>query len=184
MSEVSLLWPVWKLTAKKGRVRRFGEVKADFTLHKRDFPENALLYINQAYLSAKDGDLVIYCDYVVIAQLLILKNPPEDFDPENRNYIRLYSPSYNREQRKFMEVIECLAYIMLRGDEDETFFTYGYDPEKSSILYCYSKQLMPNVFKGTAFNGHHLQNVAEAKETCSKIFFYLPSVTDRKEKIN
>ena len=43
---------------------------------------------------------------------------------------------------------------------------------------------MPNSFKGTALNGHHLLNVAEAKEICSKILFYLLSVVDRKEKIN
>ena len=162
----------------------FGEVKANFTLHKRDFPENALIYINQAYLSVKDGEPIIYCDYIVVGQLLILKNPPEEIDPDNKNYIKLYLPAYNREQGKFWGVKECLAYIMLRGDEDESFFMYGYDSKKSSILYCYSKQLMPNVFKGTSFNSHHLHNVAEAKEDFSKTFFYLPSVTDRKEKIN
>ena len=43
---------------------------------------------------------------------------------------------------------------------------------------------MPNVFKGTAFNTHKLQNIAEAKEGMSDIFFYLPSITDRKESVN
>ena len=31
----------------------FGELKADFSIHKKDFPENALIYINQAYLRSK-----------------------------------------------------------------------------------------------------------------------------------
>ena len=44
--------------------------------------------------------------------------------------------------------------------------------------------MMPNVFKGTAFNWHHLLNVAERKSALSNIFFYLPSITDRKEEIN
>ena len=43
---------------------------------------------------------------------------------------------------------------------------------------------MPNVFKGTAFNTHKLQNIAEAKEGMSDIFFYLSSITDRKESVN
>ena len=120
----------------------------------------------------------------MIGQLLILKNPPEDIDPNDVNYLKLYSPSYDREQGKFLVVKECLAYIMLRGYEDETFFTYVFDPKKSSLLYCYAKQLMPNIFQGTAFNGHNLLNVAEAKEICSKVLFYLPSIVDRKEKIN
>ena len=43
---------------------------------------------------------------------------------------------------------------------------------------------MPNVFKGTAFNCHNLLNLAEAKNTMSNLFFYLPSITDRKESVN
>ena len=73
---------------------------------------------------------------------------------------------------------------MLRNDEHETFFTYGYSAEHANILFCYSKQCMPNVFKATAFNTRKLQNIAEAKEGRSDIFFYLPSITDRKESIN
>ena len=148
----------------------FGELKADFNLHKRDFPENCLLYINQAYISSKDGEPIVYCDYVVIGQLLILRNP-ENTEPENNNYLKLYSPSYNRDHGKFLGVKECLAYIMIRGYDDESFYTYGFDSKKSSLLYCYSKQLMPNIFKGTAFNCHNLLNVAESKDTLSKIFF-------------
>ena len=53
-----------------------------------------------------------------------------------------------------------------------------------SILYCYSRQLMPNIFKGTAFNCHNLLSVAEGKPTLSNLFFFLPSITDRKEEIN
>ena len=162
----------------------FGELKADFTLHKKDFPENCLIYLNQAYVSSKDSEAAIYCDYVVLGQLLTLKNPPENNELENSSYLKLYSPSYDRDQGRFLGIKECVAYIMIRGYEDECFYTYGFDPKKSSLLYCYSKQLMPNVFKGTAFNCHDLLNVAESKTTLSNIFFYLPSITDRKEGIN
>ena len=73
---------------------------------------------------------------------------------------------------------------MVRNEEQETFFTYGYDAEHASILYCYSRQCMSNFFRGTAFNTHKLQNVSEVKEGMSDIFFYLPSITDRKESVN
>ena len=109
----------------------FGELKTDFVLHKKDFPENALLYLNQAYISSKDGDPVIYCDYVVLGQLLILKNPGNE--PNCSSYVNLYSPSYDREQGKFLVVKETLAYIMIRGYEDETFYT----PSRSFFLLAF-----------------------------------------------
>ena len=165
----------------------FGELKADFSIHKKDFPENALVYINQAYLSTKDGEPIVYCDYSMIGQLIPMKNTPEGFDfdlESNRNYVKMYSPDYDHQTGKFGGMKENIAYIMLRNEEHETFFTYGYNAEYASILFCYSKQCMPNVFKGTAFNTHKLQNIAEAKEGRSDIFFYLPSITDRKESVN
>ena len=165
----------------------FGELKADFSIHKKDFPENALIYINQAYLSSKHGEPVVYCDYAIAGQLITLKSSPEDLDSAvsgDRSLVKIYAPDYDHKSGKFLGVKESLAYIMLRKEEQETFFTYGFSAEYASILYCYSRQSMPNVFKGTAFNTHKLQNYAEAKAGMSNIFFYLPSITDRKEDIN
>ena len=73
---------------------------------------------------------------------------------------------------------------MLRNEEQETFFSYDFSAEHASILHCYSRQSMSNVFKGAAFNKHKLQNYAESKARMSDIFFYLPSISDRKEEIN
>ena len=55
----------------------FGELKSDFVLHKQDFPENCLIYCNQAYVSSKDGEAIIYCDYIILGQLLIMRNLPQ-----------------------------------------------------------------------------------------------------------
>ena len=159
----------------------FGELKSDFVLHKQDFPENCLIYCNQAYVSSKDGEAIIYCDYIILGQLLIMRNPPPE---ESDKLLALYSPLYDGEQGRFLGLKECKAYVMIRGSKDECFYTYGFDPKKSNLLYCHSKQLMPNVFKGTAFNCHNLLNLAEAKNTMSNLFFYLPSITDRKESVN
>ena len=55
---------------------------------------------------------------------------------------------------------------------------------RNLAFYSYSRQLMPNIFKGTAFNCHNLLSVAESKPALSNVFFFLPSITDRKEEIN
>ena len=146
-----------------------------------------LIYINQAYLSSKDGEPVVYCDYAIVGQLITLKSSPDDLDSavrNNRSLVKMYAPDYDHKSGKFLGVKESLAYIMLRNEEQETFFTYGFSAEHASILYCYGRQSMPNVFKVTAFNTHKLQNYAEPKARMSDILFYLTSITDRKEDIN
>ena len=47
------------------------------------------------------------------------------------------------------------------------------------------KQPLPNIFQGTAFK-KHVSFLIDCKgsESLSKMFFFLPSTTDRKEKIN
>ena len=144
----------------------FGELKADFSIYKKDFPENALIYINQAYLSSKDGEPVVYCDYAIVGQLITLKSSPDDLDSavrDDRSLVKMYAPDYDHESGKFLGVKESLAYIMIRNEEQETFFTYGFSAEHGSILYCYSRQSMPNVFKVTVFNTHKLHNYAESR---------------------
>ena len=96
----------------------------------------------------------------------------------------MYASDYDHKSGKFLGVKESLAYIMIRNEEQETFFTYGFSAEHASILYCYSRQSMATVFKGTAFNTHKLQNYTESNARMSDIFFYLPSISGRKEDIN
>ena len=85
---------------------------------------------------------------------------------------------------QFLGVKETMGYIMIRNKPEETFLTYGCSAEDSGILFCFSKQPMPNILRGTAFNSHKLQTFAENKAKRSDLFFYLPSITDRKESIN
>ena len=47
------------------------------------------------------------------------------------------------------------------------------------------KQPLPNIFQGTAFKKHALFLIeSKGTECSSKLLFFLPSTTDRKEKIN
>ena len=130
----------------------FRNISSDINIHKKYFPENALCYINQAYLSTKDGEIIIYYQYVILGQVVPLRNPPEALDEyisTGDHLVKMYVPMYDNKDGKFLGVKETAGYVILRGDWDETFWTYGFDEEKSSVLYCYSKQPMPNLFKGT-----------------------------------
>ena len=43
-----------------------GDVSSDFNIHKKDFPENTLAYINQGSLTTYKSERLIYTDYVII----------------------------------------------------------------------------------------------------------------------
>ena len=74
----------------------------------------------------------------------------------------------------------------MRGDQHEIFFSYGYENSKSQILYSYSKNQIPDAFVSTDFrrNFSEVVNERKEKEDSSSLFFFLPSITDRKEEIN
>ena len=94
-------------------------------------------------------------------------------------------PLYNVDRGGLKGLQDSLAYIMVRGDENETFLSYGYDEDKSDILYSTFKQMLLNIFLGTSFKKHHSMLLDERSvQEYSTLFFYLPSTTDRKENIN
>ena len=87
---------------------------------------------------------------------------------------------------EFQGVTEQLAYIVLRGDKEEVFFSYGFDSSKSKFLYYYSKNKIADSFFSAAFKKHYseIRNEKRDNEDSSSLFFFLPSITDRKESIN
>ena len=74
----------------------------------------------------------------------------------------------------------------MRGDTNEIFFSYGYDSSKTKVLYSFSKHQIPDAFVSTSFKKHfnEIMNEKRGNENSSSIFFYLPSITDRKKGIN
>ena len=72
------------------------------------------------------------------------------------------------------------------GDDRELFLSYGFDTDKASVLYSSSKQKIPDTFISTSFEKHYseIMNERREKEDFSTLFYYLPSITDRKEEIN
>ena len=70
---------------------------------------------------------------------------------------------YDGATGQFLGVKEGIGYIMIRNEEEETFLSYGYSSEHWNVLYCHSKQPISNIFRGTSFNTHKLQNHLENK---------------------
>ena len=55
--------------------------KNDFNIEKKDFPENALCYINQGHLSTVENDkLAIYNHNFILGQLIVAANQPKNID--------------------------------------------------------------------------------------------------------
>ena len=166
----------------------FKEVKPEMNIEKANIPENTLLYINQGFISTvKSGELAMYVHNFIIGQLIVAANQPENINEYSckDNEVKLLSCVYDLESGTFKGLRLMLAYIVLRGDNDEVFFSYGYSKTKSSVLYSYAKQQIPDTFIATSFKKHFQEVVNEKKdETYSKMFYYLPSISDRKEEIN
>ena len=165
----------------------FVEQKIDLTIPKVNFPENTLCYVNQGTVSQiKEGN-AIYLEYVILSQIMPLANidPAIDLDSYEfkKNECLLYVPCYNKETGLFQGVKKTIGYITLRGDKDEVFFSYGYDEDKSKVLYCSFKQTMPNIFNATAFKKHHqfLLDEKSNEKDSSSLYLFLPSTVDRKE---
>lgn len=74
----------------------------------------------------------------------------------------------------------------MSGDSEEAFFSYGYNKEKSTLLYSFGEERILNVITSTAFK-KHLNEILHERRTSkefSALFYYLPFITDRKEHIN
>ena len=167
----------------------FKEQRIDLTIPKANFPENTLCYVNQGSVSqVKDGE-AIYLEYVILGQIMAVANPDPSTDLDDyqfkENECLLYVPLYNKETGLFRGLGKRLGYITLRGDKNETFFSYGYDSEKSKMLYCSMKQQIPNIFQCTCFKKHHqyLLNEKATDKLASSLFLFLPLTLDRKESI-
>ena len=165
----------------------FKDVRAELNLEKVNIPENCLLYVNQGFLSTvKSGEIAMYLNNFVIGQLIIAANQPKNIDTYvcSENEVKLLSCVYEIESGQFKGIREQVAFIVLRGDEDETFLSYGFDKVKSKLLYSFSKQQIPNAFVSVAFKKHFEQIMSDDRDEASSLFYFLPSVSDRKEEIN
>ena len=166
----------------------FGDVKAELNLEKVNIPENCLLYVNQGFLSTvKSGEIAMYLHNFIIGQLIIAANQPKDVASYSclKNEVKLLSCVYDLESGDFKGIREQIAFIVLRGDNNETFLSYGFNKTKSKVVYSFAKQQIPDAFVSVAFKKHFQEIINEKEnEIKSSLFYFLPSVSDRKEVIN
>ena len=166
----------------------FKDVRADLNLEKVNIPENCLFYCNQGFLSTvKSGEIAMYLHNFIIGQLIIAANQPKDITTYicSKNEVKLLSCVYEIESGQFKGIREQVAFIVLRGDADETFLSYGFDKIKSKLLYSFSKRQIPNAFVSVAFKKHFEQIMSDDnRKESSSLFYFLLSVSDRKEDIN
>ena len=166
----------------------FKDIRPELNLEKVNMPENTLYYVNQAFLSTvKNSEIAMSIQNFIMGQLIFAANQPKDISEYvcQANEVKLLSCVYDLETGDFKGIRLMLAYIVLRGDQEEIFFSYGYDKNKSKILYSYSKQQIPDAFISTAFKKHFNEIMNEKRdENSSTLFYFLPSISDRKEAIN
>ena len=168
----------------------FEDVEAQLNLQKVNIPENCLVYVNQGFLSTvKSGELALYLHNFVIGQIIVAANQPEDITAYicSKNEVKLLTCVYDLESGDFRGIREQIAFIVLRGDADEIFLSYGYNKTKSTAVYSYSKEQIPNAFVSVAFKKHFDEIVNESSsktDVRSSLFYFLPSISERKESVN
>ena len=118
----------------------FGDQRAELTILKANFPENTLVFINHGTVSlVKGGNEAFYLNFDVVGQIMHSANvnPKFDFDKYEykANEVILYVPVYNTTTGLYGRLKKKLAYITLRCDPKEKFWSYGFSKEKG-VLYC------------------------------------------------
>ena len=167
----------------------FKDQRIDLTIPKANFPENTLCYINQGTISPMKEGEAIYLEYVVLGHIMPMANPDPKINLDTyefkENEVLLYVSLYNKETGLFRGLAKKLGYIALRGHKNEMFHSYGYDKERSKLLYCSLKQPIPNIFYSTAFKKHknYLINEHSTDRLNPSLFLFLPSTLDRNKEM-
>ena len=73
-------------------------------------------------------------------------------------------PKYNPEIGDFQGLYETIGFIVVRGDDQEIFLNYGFNKEKSKVLYSTYRK--------------------KSRIAFSHLYFFLPSITDTSESFN
>ena len=53
------------------------------------------------------------------------------------NEVRIVRPKCNPETEEFLGLYETVGFMVVRGSPEEVFFNYGYDKDKSKVLYSH-----------------------------------------------
>ena len=89
---------------------------------------------------------------------------------------------FTKEAGEFKGLQNWLPYIMVRVTTNETFLSYGYDEDKSNILYSTFKQILLNIFQCTPFKKYYpmLLDERSVQEYSTLFFICHPQQIERK----
>ena len=90
--------PVWK------RFGYFGQLRTDYNIEKVNFLENALFYINQAYLTVQKSKKIFYGEYFLLGQIHESSNLHSNMQSYEckEGKVKYYFPKYDRDTGKFL----------------------------------------------------------------------------------
>ena len=134
----------------------FDAKKSDFYMEKINLTENTWLYVNQAFLTVKKNKKIFYCDYFVLGQIVEASKTPQNSSSYSLkdNKVKMVLPCYDSETGEFGGLYETVGFLVVRGSPEKVFLNYGYDKEKSKVLYSHYRRKIPNSFSGTIFDCH------------------------------
>ena len=100
-------------------------------MHKVDCPNNTLMNINHRYLTVQKSGKYCLTYHFVLAHVIPAATVPEEFENYEcaENEVKLICPLYDISTGTFKGIKTILAWIFVKGDENETFFNYGYTEE-------------------------------------------------------
>ena len=111
-------------------------------MEKVNFPENCFFNVNQAYLTIQKSQKIFYGDYFILGQVIEAANSPCDIEKDEcwPNKVKMVCPIYDIKDGAFKGIVETLGFIVVCGNDNETFLNYGFDKEKSKLLSIFSSK--------------------------------------------
>ena len=102
--------------------------RPELILENKDIRENCLFYINQSYLSTvKSGEINLHHDNFILGQLIVAANQLAQIETYSckENEVKLNTCLYDLTTGEFKGLQTELAFIMLRGDNNQSFISDG-----------------------------------------------------------
>ena len=92
-----------------------------------------------------------------------------------KNEVKLIVCLYDQATGDFLGLDKQHAHIILRGDNIEFFFGYGYNDKKLKVLYSTARDRVPNAIISTFFKKYfyEIMNERRHNEEFSGVFFYI-----------
>ena len=90
----------------------------------------------------------MYNHNFILGQVIVAANQPDNTDNYvcKQNELKLNTCIYDLATDEFQGLKSELTFIVLLGESNEFFFSYGFDSDKATVLYSTSKQKIPDVF--------------------------------------